>query len=135
MTLSIKEILREFVGYLESAANSGVRDPGSPFEMPVPARVLAQVEAALDLAQSSAEQVVLVTDHIPAQALIGAFVLQQTGLSTDRILTEFDEAIVTPLCIRLYHLSRSRLQMVEASSLPLPKPGASNVRYILLSAN
>jgi len=133
MTLTVKTILQGFVAHLGAAITTGERDLASPFEMPVPPQLVAQVEAAMDLAQSSAQQVILLTAHMPARALIGGLVLREAGLTIEGILANFSETTVDPLVTCLRGLKESRLLLVEAPSIPLSKSEGSDVRYLLLS--
>jgi len=133
MTRTVKTILQGFVAHLGAAINTGERDLSSPFEMPVPVQLVAQVESALDYAEVTDEQLVLLTDGASARALIGGLVLQETGLTIERILADFSERTVNPLIACLLRLKESRLLLLEASSFPCPKSEGSDVRYLLLT--
>jgi len=135
MTQTIKEILKEFVGILEAVIINGAPYSPGPFEAAVPAKILAQAEVALCQAKATDEQVILLTNGTSARALIAAFILQETGLTAADILADFSERTVDPVVKCLLGLKESRLLLLEASSIALPTPGASNTRYILLSAN
>ncbi len=102
MTITIKEALKEFVGYLESVAYSGERDPRGPFEQAVSLKLLAQLEVALCAARSPDEQVILLTNGTPARALVAGFLLRETGLSVERIVNELDEDVVEVLSPRQF---------------------------------
>jgi len=77
----------------------------------------------------------LLTNGVPATTLIAAFILRETGLTVTDILADFSERTVDPVVKCILGLKESRLLLLEASSIALPTPGASNTRYILLSAN
>ena len=132
-TLSIKELAQEFIRYLEGASCSGVRDPSSPFELPLTAKTLAQLEVALCQAKATDEQVVLLTNGTPARALIAGLILHDTGLTIRGIVTDLTDKMVEALCECLSRLKQSGLLLLEASSIRFPKPGDSNVRYMMAS--
>ena len=131
-TLKIKAILKEFVAHLESAVSSGERNARSPFEQAVSPKLLAQMEVALCADRSPDEQVVLLTNGTPARALVAGSVLQQSGLTMDRIVTELDEDVVEMLASCIRRLKVSRLLLLDASSLSPPRPGEPAVRYLML---
>ena len=69
-----------FITKMNLSASSKLRvvaasnDPASPFEMPVTAKTLAQLEVALSQAKATDERVVLLTNGTTPQALIAGFV-------------------------------------------------------------
>jgi hypothetical protein len=133
MTRTVKELLQEFVGFLEATTCSDGHDPACPFEMPVTPKTLAQLEVALTQAKATDEQVVLLTNGTTPQALIAGFVLMETGLTVERIVAGLSDSAVEALTKCFSQLKESKLLLLEASSIDLPKPEAAGVRYLMLS--
>ena len=129
MSLTIKQILREFLDYLETASCTGVRDRSSRFELPVTAKTLAQLEVALRLAKASDEQAALLSNGTPAKALIAGYVFQETGLSIQSVVADLGDEAVDALVICFSRLKESRLLLLEGSSIRFPKSG---VQYAML---
>jgi len=132
MTLTIKAILKEFVAYVESVVDSGERDPGSPFEQAMNPKLLAQLEVALCAARSPDEQVILLTNGTPARALVAGFLLRETGLTVEHIVSELDEDVVEMLASCIRRLKVSRLLLLDATSVSPPSPGGPAVRHLML---
>ena len=80
----MKPILREFLSWLEDVS-MGIRQPGSPFDLPLDAEIVAKAQQAVDMAQASGDEVTLFTNGIPAQAVVAHLVFHRAGFGADRM--------------------------------------------------
>ena len=112
----LKPLLRDFLTWLEGVS-MGVCQPGSPFDLPLDPRIVAEAQEAVDLAQASGEEVTLFTSGIPTQAVIAQLVFHRAGFGTDRIVQgELTQAEGDGLLEAVQTLATCKLVLVEENS-------------------
>jgi hypothetical protein len=121
-TSPIKPLLRDFLAWLEDLS-TGIRQPGSPFDLPLAAEIVAKAQQAVDLAQTSGGEVTLFTNGIPVQAVVASLVFSQAGFGADRMAQgELTQAEHEGLLKAVQTLASSRLLVAKGGS-PAPTRG------------
>jgi hypothetical protein len=112
-TSPIKCLLRAFLEWLEGVS-MGIRQPGSPFDLPLDTEIVAEAQRAVDLAQASSGEVTLFTNGIPVQAVVASLVFSQAGFDADRMAQgELTQAEHDGLLKAVQTLASTRLLLVE----------------------
>jgi len=133
-TSPIKCLLRAFLEWLEGVS-MGSRPPGSPFELPLDAEVVAKAQQAVGLAQASGGEVTLFTNGIPVQAVVAHLVFHQAGFGADRMAQgELTQAEHDGLVKAVQTLASSKLLLVEHGSPPAPASAEAvgTARWVIL---
>ncbi len=95
----------------------GTCQPGSPFDMPLGAEIVTKAQQAVDMGQTSDNQVTLFTSGIPAQAVVANLIFHQAGFRADRMAQgELTEAEGEHLLKAVQTLATSRLLLIEDKS-------------------
>lgn len=112
-TSPIKPMLRDFLAWLEGVS-MGTREPASAFDLPLDAKIVAEAQQAVDMAQASGKEVKVYTNGIPVHAVVASLVFSQAGFGVDRMAQgELTQAEHDGLLKAVQTLASTKLLLVE----------------------